>query len=109
MRFDFPHMPETANQNFKGGEGVTYTRMFNDELNRIVMCRLPKGSSIGLHTHETNSEIIYVIAGQAKIILDGTEEIYEPGQGHYCPKGHAHTTISIGDDDLVMLGIIPEQ
>lgn len=109
MKLDFPHMPETPQPHFKGGEGVTYTRMYADSMNRIVMCRLPKGSSIGLHTHDTSSETIYVIAGQARIVLDGIEEIYTPGQCHHCPKGHAHTTVSIGEEDLVLLGIVPEQ
>lgn len=109
MKLDFPNMPETAQPNFKGGEGVTYTRMYSDSMNRIVMCRLPKGSSIGPHTHDTSSETIYIVEGQAKITLDGVEELYSPGQCHHCPKGCAHTTRSVGEEDLVLLGVIPEQ
>ena len=109
MKLDFPNMPETAAPNFKGGEGVTHIRMYDDGMNRIVLCRLSKGSSIGLHTHETNSETIYILSGEAKIITDGQEETYIPGQCHHCPKGHAHTTIAVSDEDLLLLGVIPEQ
>lgn len=36
---------------------------------------LGKDCSIGEHEHKTSSEIIYVISGEAKCILDGKEEI----------------------------------
>ena len=41
--------------------------------------------------------------------FDRAEEIALPGQVHYCPKGHTHTTISAGDEDLLMLAVVPEQ
>lgn len=109
MKLDFPNMPETANLHFKGGEGVVYTRMYADSMNRIVLCRLPMGASIGLHAHDTSSETVYIISGRAKIVLDGVEEVYQPGQCHHCPKGHAHMTVSVGEEDLVLLGVVPEQ
>lgn len=109
MKLDFPVMQEEAYPNFKGGEGITYARMYFDGKNRIMRGRLPVGSTIGLHTHETNSEIMYILSGCAKVITDGVEEIYEPGQCHYCPKGHAHTTIAVGDEDLQIVAVVPEQ
>lgn len=109
MILDMMNLEEQALPNFKGGEGVTYARMHVDGLNRIMLVRLPYGASIGMHTHETSSEIIHILAGKARIIMDGAEEIALPGQVHYCPKGHTHTTISAGDEDLLMLAVVPEQ
>ena len=37
MILDLPNTPEQAMPNFKGGEGVAYTRMFFDGTNRIML------------------------------------------------------------------------
>ena len=109
MILDLTNMPEQAQPNFKGGEGVTYTRMFFDGMNRVMLGRLPAGSSIGMHTHETNSEIMHVLSGTARVIMDCETEIVRAGQTHYCPKGHTHTTICEGTEDLIILAVVPEQ
>ena len=83
--------------------------MFNDDLNRILMLRLQPGSSIGMHTHETNSEIMHVLSGTAKVIMDDQAEIIPAGQTHYCPKGHTHMTEPFGMEELVLLAVVPEQ
>ena len=61
----FQEMPDTVLEHFKGGEGSTITKMFADDLNRIFIGRLQPGCSIGLHTHDTSSEVIYVLEGVA--------------------------------------------
>lgn len=109
MVLNWDAMEEQAFPRFKGGEGTTYGKMVFDGMNRMLMARLAPGVSIGLHTHDTSSEIIHVLGGRARIIMDGVEEVVLPGQLHYCPKGHAHTTISDGGEELVMLAIVPEQ
>ena len=109
MILDMMNLEEQALPNFKGGEGVTYARMHVDGLNRIMLVRLPHGASIGMHTHETSSEIIHILAGKARIIMDGAEEIALPGQVHYCPKGHSHTVINDTDGEMQFLAIVPQQ
>ena len=105
----FDKIKEIINPNFKNGEGETSIRMFSDKNVKIMRIVLKKVCSIGLHSHDTNSEIIYVISGQAKCILNGTEEIVNPGESHYCPKGSSHTTINNGDKDLILFAVVPEQ
>lgn len=109
MILDWTNIPEQAMQGFKGGEGTTYARMFFDGQNRIMLGRLPAGSTIGMHTHETSSEIMHVLSGTARVIMDGEVEIISAGQTHYCPKGHTHTTMCEGREDLVILAVVPEQ
>ena len=109
MILDLMNMPEQPMRNFKGGDGIAWVRMFNDEHNRIAMIRLQPGCSIGMHTHETNSEIMHVLSGAARVIMDGETELVRAGQTHYCPKGHTHTTICEGNEDLVILAVVPEQ
>ena len=109
MILDLKEIPEQAMPNFKGGEGIAWVRMFNDGLNRILMLRIQPGCSIGMHTHETNSEIMYILSGTARVVMDGKAELIPAGQVHYCPKGHTHMTEPFGMQELVLLAVVPEQ
>ena len=109
MILDLMNAPEQAMPNFKGGEGITYARMFFDGQNRIMLGRRPVGATIGMHTHETSSEIMHVLSVTARVIMDGETEIIHAGQTHYCPKGHTHTTMCEGAEELHILAVVPEQ
>ncbi len=108
MVIHYNEMPETANPNFKGGEGALMAKMFFDGTNRILHGRLEPGSTIGYHLHETNSEIIYVLAGTGKVLIDGEYEAVAAGDCHYCPKGHSHSLINDSQADLVFFAVVPE-
>ena len=82
--------------------------MHTDELGKILYGRLEPGSSIGMHTHETNSEITYILSGTASIVYDETTEELTAGVCHYCPKGHSHSMSNRGEQDLVFFAVIPE-
>ena len=107
MKVDFAHREEQELEHFKGGEKVTHARLFNDKGVRIMRGRLESGASIGLHTHEGSSEVIYVLSGTGKVLYDGGEEPLAPGDCHYCPEGHAHTLINNGTEDLNFFAVIP--
>ena len=87
MVIDFLNMEEKPVEGFKGGIGAT----------------------IGLHTHETNSEVIYIISGTADFIYDEGTETVGTGGCHYCPKGHSHSMINNGKEDIVFFAVVPEQ
>ena len=109
MIIDFNTMEETVLHHFKGGEGDTVAKMRTDELGKIMLGRLAPGCSIGFHTHDTSSEIIYILRGTAYFLYDdGTEET-SAGGCHYCPKGHSHSMINRTDEDLVYFAVVPEQ
>lgn len=109
MKIDFSNIPETVIPHMRGGEKEVRAHMFTDELGKIMKGRLIPGSSIGLHTHETSSEIIYILSGTGKILYDDGCEALDPGSCHYCPKGHAHSLINDSDGDLEFFAVIPEQ
>ena len=91
----------------RGGEGELIRRIFVNEDTRIMRGRLTPGSTIGLHTHETDSEMIFILSGAGKVLCDGEYEPLSAGSVHYCPKGHAHSLINDGDEDLEILAMIP--
>ena len=105
----FEALNEAVIENFRGGDGETITRMFATDSIKIMKAVLKKGCSIGRHTHETSSEIIYIISGGAKCVIDGKEEFIGAGECHYCPKGGTHSTANNGEEDLVMFCVVPEQ
>lgn len=109
MIFNYEQMDEARLEHFKGGEGALYAKMFFDGVNRIMRGRLPVGSTIGVHTHETSSEAVYILSGTARFILDGAEEVVPAGQAHYCPKGHTHTLQNAGEEDVIFFAVVPEQ
>ena len=109
MVIDFKELQEVRIPQFYGGEKETAARMFADEKGKIMVGRLEPGASIGVHTHTTSSEIIYVLSGEGKAFFDGAWEAVGSGQCHYCPKGHTHGLNNDGGEDLVFFAAVPEQ
>jgi mannose-6-phosphate isomerase-like protein (cupin superfamily) len=109
MIVPFDQISEVVIPNFRGGEKELSARMFKDERNLILFGKLIAGASVGLHTHETSSEIIYITEGTGKVLYDGIYEPVSKGICHYCPKGHSHSLINDSETDLVFFALVPEQ
>ena len=109
MVVKFDEMQEKELDSFYGGNGVFRAKMLVDTQNKILQGKLSKGCSIGLHRHETSSEIIFIISGIGKSIFDGKEEMLSAGDCHYCPKGSEHCLINIGEEDLCFYAVVPNQ
>ena len=84
-------------------------RIFKDDLNKVMRVRMTPHSSVGQHSHETDSEIILVLKGNGKVIFDGQELPIHEGQVHYCPKGHSHTIINDTEEELHLCCVVPQQ
>jgi len=109
MLIDFQGLEEKIINNFYGGEKSTVAHLFIDEKNKIMLGKLEPGASIGLHTHQTSSEILYVLQGEGQVLYDGTSERINKGSCHYCPKGHEHSLINDSNADLLFFAVVPEQ
>lgn len=109
MIINFNEMEETILPAFKGGKKEYHAFMYTDSNNKIMKGRLIPGASIGLHTHSTGSEIIYILDGTATLIYDDNTETLTGGTCHYCPKGHTHSLINNSDRDLIFFAVVPEQ
>lgn len=109
MIIDFSQIEEKAMPEFKGGKKELIARMHTDENGKIMYGKLKKGASIGLHTHDTSSEIIYILSGKADFIYDDGTESVLAGGCHYCPKGHTHSMMNNCDEELIFFAVVPEQ
>ena len=108
MILDFNAMAANAVPHFKGGEGEAQVRTaVSDGMGRILTLTLPVGSSIGLHTHTGNCEVIYILSGSGQCIDDDTQYPVAAGMCHYCPEGHTHSIVNTGDTELKLLGVLP--
>ena len=109
MLINFDQIPETVIPNMRGGEGQVVSRMHVDGDNKIMKGFLAPGCTIGLHTHDTSSEIIYILSGTGKVKVEGGEEPLKAGDCHYCPKGRSHSLINNSDGPLEFFAVVPQQ
>ncbi len=109
MKIMFKDIPEERIPEFKGGVGCTNLRMYGDRLGKILLGRLEPGATIGLHSHNTSSETIFILSGRGKALCNGTMEMLEAGDCHYCPRGQSHSLMNQGEEELVFFAVVPEQ
>ena len=87
MIIDFNDIEETRIKGFKGGQGEACS---------------------GLHTHEGNCEVMYILKGELTYHYDGKTEVARAGQVHYCPTTHRHYFENLTAEDVEYLAIVPE-
>ena len=75
MIIDFEKIAEIHQEGFKGGKGLLDTRNYVDEKVKIMYSTLRPGASSGLHTHEGNCEVIFLVSGTLTFHYDGQTEV----------------------------------
>lgn len=109
MKFNFNNIEEETIPNFKGGEGRLISKSYADDKNKILYGKLEPGCTIGYHIHDTSSEIIYILSGDGKVIVEDGEERLTSGDCHYCAKGQSHSLVNDGTEDLIFFAVVPQQ
>ena len=100
---------------FKGGEKEFAAHMFFDGTNRIFKGTLVPGASIGVHKHEGNCEVIFILSGKGTLLERAPDSapVYNEvnaGDCLYCPEGHTHSLMNTSDEgDLVFYAVVPKQ
>ena len=109
MVLDFENMPVVPMEHFKGGEGTLGLRKFDDPaMGSVVRLTLPPHTSIGLHTHVGNCEVIYVLSGSGDCLYDDTVYPVKAGSILYCPEHHSHAVRNTGEETMELLGVLPK-
>ena len=106
MKIEFDEMSETLIPEFRGGKGELFLKKYEEENVKIMRSRLTAGSSIGKHKHTDDSEIIYIVSGEAEALCDGKKETLFKGSVHYCPRGSEHSIVNAGKTDLEMFAVV---
>ena len=108
MLIDFDRIEVAELKNFYGGDGALLAKMYKDENNKILKGILESGSNIGLHTHETNSEIVFILSGHGEVLCDGELIPLSAGDCHYCKQGSSHSLRNNAEEPLVFYAVVPE-
>lgn len=101
-----------VHQEFRGGKGSVTMEHFMDRRMANGMGRLfarsilPPGASVGLHKHEGDCEVYYILEGRALVNDNGTDVELGPGDINFCPDGGSHGIENIGNSDLSYIAII---
>lgn len=103
-------MKKDVRKEMRGGAGEAHLTALLSELpahmRLFSTIRLARGSSIGYHVHENETELFYFVSGRARVQDD--DRVYELGAGDAMatPSGHGHGVESIGEEDLVLVAAI---
>ena len=64
------------------------------------------GRTIGLHSHDTNAEVYYVLEGEMVVVQDGEPHTVRAGDVVFTADGHSHSVENRTDHPVKMLAII---
>lgn len=100
------------NENMRGGNGTVEITNFAspDELNNkgrlFANITLKPGCSIGYHVHENESELFYVMTGEAVYNDNGTEYTVSAGDVMICPSGSGHAVANNSAETTELCAVI---
>lgn len=99
-------------ENLRGGEGsVTLKHLLEKEescgkMNLCAILRIEPGASVGLHPHDPDAELYYLLKG--KLLVTDNEEEYEMKKGDmmYTCNGGTHSVRNVGKKAAKLLAIV---
>jgi len=101
-----------ARKNMKGGNGTVYVTEFvsSAELNEkgrlFGNIHLEPGASIGYHVHENESELFYVVRGEATYNDNGKEYPLCVGDTAVVSSGNGHSVANNGSEPVDLIALI---
>lgn len=99
-------------ENMRGGNGTVEITNFatpaelNDKGRLFANITLKPGCSIGYHVHEKDSELFYLMRGEALYNDNGTEYLVSAGDVMVCPAGTGHAIANNGKEDVEICAVI---
>ena len=99
-------------EQMRGGKGsVELTHAFTreDMHGKARLCAkimLNPGCSIGLHNHENEDEIFYIMKGKALVDDNGEKQEVHPGDAIITGGGDYHSIENAGDEPTELLAVI---
>lgn len=70
---------------------------------QIVVMSIPAGGEIGEETHQGTDQVLYLVEGEAKVVLNGEEKAYKNGDIVLVHDGTRHNFINTGAQDLKII------
>ncbi len=103
---------EIPNQPFlhcHDGNGTLFCRSLLDDYGKTDLAlmhydEIPNGVTIGVHTHEENEEVYFLLSGSGILSFDGVDYEMKPGDISLCGRGHSHGFAAKEDCILIVVG-----
>ncbi len=70
---------------------------------QIVIMNIPAGGEIGEETHQGMDQVLYLLEGEGRVILNGEEKTYKSGDIVLVRDGTLHNFINAGKQDLKII------
>jgi len=70
---------------------------------QIVIMHIPAGGEIGEETHTENDQVLYLVAGEGKVYLNGEASDYNEGDIVLVPAGTKHNFVASGRQPLKII------
>ena len=78
MLLDFAKIPVEPVANMRGGQGTVLLQKTVQGPVKVMRGVLPPGATIGMHSHETNCEVIYILSGTGQVPVSYTHlDVYK--------------------------------
>lgn len=105
-------MTKEIRERMRGGNGsVEIQHIFTQEemkgkCRMFARVTLKPGCSIGIHTHEREEEVYYILSGTATVNDNGNICTLRPGDAVLTGNGAFHAIENAGDEDLVLMAVV---
>lgn len=73
------------------------------EHTQVVVMSIAPGQDIGEETHPDNDQVLYLVSGGGKVILDGQTQPFETGDAVLVAAGTKHNFINTGSVPLKII------
>ncbi len=73
------------------------------EHTQVVIMSIPPGGEIGEEVHEDNDQVLYLVSGRGRVVLDGKEAAFEVGDLVLVQAGVRHNFITEGEESMKII------
>ena len=73
------------------------------EKTQIVIMSIKPGTDIGMETHPDNDQVLYLVEGEGKVILNGQEESFKKGDVVLVRAGTEHNFVTVGESPMKII------
>lgn len=112
MLIKHSEMRSETREQMRGGKGMPMLTHLSNEGDLPKSCRLlteitlAPGSGVGKHEHVGETEVYYIIKGEAKADDNGMDVMLKVGDSLITGNGAYHSIENISDTDCVFLALI---
>ena len=72
---------------------------------QLVVMSIPAGEDIGSEVHKGTDQILFVVDGEGRAIVNGKSFEVEKNDAVFVPAGAEHNVINDGDEDLKLFTV----